>query len=119
MAREVIVRMTDDLDRSKVADVVRVIGWDGFDYVIDLTNEHDKQLLEALQPFLDAAHEKLKQPKGRAKPDAPARPYTPVIAGKAERKQIREWARANGHKCGDQGIIPARVMEAWETAHAP
>ncbi|THA49429.1 histone-like nucleoid-structuring protein Lsr2 [Streptomyces sp. A1136] len=30
---------------------------------------------------------------------------------------IRTWARANGHQVADQGMVPKRVLEAYDTAH--
>jgi hypothetical protein len=33
---------------------------------------------------------------------------------KEELDEIRAWARANGHQVADSGIIPKKVLEAWE-----
>ncbi|MFE1545489.1 histone-like nucleoid-structuring protein Lsr2 [Streptomyces microflavus] len=30
---------------------------------------------------------------------------------------IRSWARENGHQVADQGMVPQRIQEAYETAH--
>jgi hypothetical protein len=32
-------------------------------------------------------------------------------------REIREWARSNGHKVPDRGRIPSDVREAFEAAH--
>ena len=32
-------------------------------------------------------------------------------------REIRDWARSNGHKVPDRGRIPADVREAFEAAH--
>ena len=32
-------------------------------------------------------------------------------------REIRDWARSNGHKVPDRGRIPSDVREAFEAAH--
>ncbi|AHJ86399.1 hypothetical protein 40AC_35 [Mycobacterium phage 40AC] len=117
MARELIMKMTDDFDRTKPADVTRVIGWEGYDYTLDLSNRNDKELQKLLQPWLDAAHEKVKQPKGRQKTKASSKVYPKVDVGKEERQAIREWARENGFEIGDKGIVSRRIVAAYTEAH--
>lgn len=116
MARELILVITDDFDKTSPADESRVLGWDGYDYVLDLTTENDKKLQELLQPYLEAAHEKVKQknPKTRKKnPDEPVAQKTQ----KELRAAIREWANANGYKVGEKGIIAKRIVDAYAEAH--
>ncbi len=115
MAREVITRMTDDLDRSKLADVTRELGYEGVIHILDLTHQNDEKLSKMLQPWLVAAHEK-KRMSGRRRPRDGT--VTAVNkASKAQRDSIRGWARDNGYVLNDRGYIPKRVVEAYKSAH--
>ena len=44
------------------------------------------------------------------------RPKTRTQVGTSAR-EIRDWARSNGHKVPDRGRIPSEVREAFEAAH--
>ncbi|QDK03469.1 Lsr2-like DNA bridging protein [Mycobacterium phage Lucyedi] len=118
MARQLIMKMTDDIDRTKQAVSTRVIGWEGFDYILDLSAANDKKLLELLQPWLDAAHEKVKQRKPSSRSSSDKKTYPPIALGKEEREAIREWARDKGYEVGDKGVIARRVIEAYMEAHS-
>jgi hypothetical protein len=37
---------------------------------------------------------------------------------KEQSRAIREWAKANGHDLADRGRIKAKVITAFEAAHA-
>lgn len=127
MAREVIVRVSDDFDKSIDADVSRVLGWDGFDYILDLSEKRDQELQELLQPYLEAAHEKVKQRKKNrptasvSPPPAPPRTTKKPASTKltpAKRATIREWARHSGLEVGEKGVLPKAIIEAYEAANS-
>ncbi|QBJ01120.1 Lsr2-like DNA bridging protein [Mycobacterium phage Arissanae] len=117
MARQLIMKMTDDLDRNKAAVITRTIGWEGYDYVLDLCSANDKKLAEALAPYLEAAHEKVKQAKPRKKSGEKVN-YPPIALGREERDSVREWARNNGYEIGDKGIIKREIVAAYTEAHS-
>ncbi|QFG12532.1 Lsr2-like DNA bridging protein [Mycobacterium phage Toaka] len=117
MARQLIMKMTDDLDRNKTAVTTRTIGWEGFDYVLDLSAANDKKLAEALAPWLEAAHDRVKQTKARKKAGEKVS-YPPIALGREERDSVREWARANGYEIGDKGIIKREIVNAYTEAHS-
>lgn len=119
MAREVIVRVVDDFDNSEDADTTRVLGWDGYDYVLDLTDKNDQELQELLQPYLDVAHEKRKQKKQAkttADPGSSRPGPKPSRISPEERRTIRAWARAQGMQVGDKGLIARSIIEAYENS---
>ncbi|APQ42109.1 Lsr2-like DNA bridging protein [Mycobacterium phage Estes] len=126
MARQMIVKMTDDFDRETPADEVIEFGWEGFDYILDLTTEHADEFRALIQPYVDAAHGKLKQPKRpRRKQDLLPGPVPSPAANspssdakqKRERgRQIRAWARDNGYQVSARGVLPAEIEEAYEKA---
>ena len=128
MARELILHITDDFDKSTPADESRVIGWDGYDYFIDLTTENDKELQEALRPYLEVAHHKTKQTKTKKSPSPAVKKSEAVESIKPadkkadglvreRRAEIRAWAIENGLKVGEKGLLAQKVIEAYKEAH--
>ncbi|WP_099021286.1 histone-like nucleoid-structuring protein Lsr2 [Mycolicibacterium palauense] len=128
MARETLVRMWDDLDKSQLADTTRELGWDGQIYVLDLTEEHAEELQSLLQPYLDSAHERLRWTKGRrGARGATSAPVTQSGRGtssstrsfgdKETRAAIRQWGRDNGYEVSDRGFLPSSLVEAYQEAH--
>lgn len=126
MAREVVVRVTDDFDNAVDADTTRILGWEGYNYIIDLSEKNDAELQALLQPYLDAAHEKVKQRKKdipkTTTPVAAARPTPPKPASSKltaeKRATIRAWAKEHGIDVGDKGILAKRIVEAYEAEHS-
>lgn len=116
MAREVIVRMTDDFDRSEEADESVDIGWDGYVYTLDLTTKRADELRSILDPYLSAAHEKVKWPKANRPQKSDVPPTNHTVADKETRREIRDWARQNGHDVKARGIISAEVIQAFADA---
>ncbi|GAA1305371.1 Lsr2 family protein [Saccharothrix xinjiangensis] len=112
MARQVLVRLVDDLDGSSAGDVETVsFGLDGVSYEIDLSPDNARRLHEALALFIAHA-DKAGRRGGRGAPArrAPRRPS-------ATSRAIREWARRNGHDLADRGRLPAHVVEEFREAH--
>lgn len=76
--------------------------------------------ITALRETLAAAEDKLRSTRGRTARGAAgtgkktAAPMSTLT--KAERDEIRRWARANGHGVGAYGVIPTPVIEAWRDA---
>jgi hypothetical protein len=119
MAREVVIRMLDDLDRTQEASEAITIGYRGFIYELDLTAVHAEELNGLLQPWITAAHDKVKWPKrsqAEAKKAAaerkPARPKSTLTP--EERKEARQWGRENGFTVATRGYIPQDVIKAWK-----
>jgi hypothetical protein len=71
--------------------------------------------IAALRKKLAAAEAKLRT--ARSGPTAGKNALPASVYSKAERDEIRRWARANGHTVGDVGTIPAKVLQAWQNAH--
>lgn len=128
MAREVIIKMTDDLDREQEATVIRELGVDDHIYTIDLTEEHSNELDELLATWIDAAHSKVKWPKrdrqqAQKSPNGavPVTPGTTIKANpaaeKARRQKIRNWGRKNGWQVADRGYVPKALEDAYTEAH--
>ena len=104
MAQKVHITLEDDLDGGDASETV-AFGLDGRSYEIDLNDKNAKGLRDALAKYVAAARR-----AGRA---GSAKRRTQVGTSARE---IRDWARSNGHKVPDRGRIPSAVREAFEAA---
>ena len=112
MAQKHIVRLVDDLTGDDAAETV-TFALDGARYEIDLSADNAARLRDTLALYIDNAR-KPSRTAARAN-GSPLRRST-----RADREQtaaIRAWARANGHKIGDKGRIPAAIIDAYHAAH--
>lgn len=112
MSREVIIKIRDDLDGSDAVETV-TFGYRGTDYEIDLS-EHNVELFEkTMHQFLEVAR------KAEAKAKASASPQRKPVdaATKQQRKEIRDWANANGLQVDARGMIANAVVEAFQAAN--
>ena len=106
MAQKVHITLEDDLDGGDASETV-AFGLDGRSYEIDLNNKNAKALRDALATYVAAAR--------RAGGRAGASKRRTQVGTSA--REIRDWARSNGHKVPDRGRIPSDVREAFEAAH--
>jgi len=107
MAQKVHYSLVDDLDGSAADQTVK-FGLDGAEYQIDLSSANADKLRNLLAPYVGqgrriGGRRSVSRRSGRD--------------GSSETAQIREWAKANGHKVSDRGRIPAPVVEAYRQAH--
>jgi uncharacterized membrane protein len=111
MAQKVHIILEDDLDGSEATETVS-FGLDGTSYEIDLNDENATALREALATYV--GHGRKVSGTRRA-----ARRTAANGSGDSgySAKEIREWARGNGHDVPERGRIPADVREAFEAAH--
>lgn len=107
MAQRVQILMVDDLDGSEATQTLK-FGFDGIDYTIDLNDKNAEKLKKAIAPFLGVAT-RVGRTTGK-------RRLASTTGSKTPAREIREWARSNGHDVPDRGAIPAAVREAYEAA---
>ena len=106
MAQKVHITLEDDLDGGEATETV-TFGLDGRSYEIDLNDKNAKALRDALAKYVAVS----RRSGGRA-----GKAKTRTQVGTSAR-EIRDWARSNGHKVPDRGRIPSDVREAFEAAH--
>jgi hypothetical protein len=106
MAQKVHITLEDDLDGGSAAETV-AFGLDGRTYEIDLNAKNAKALREAMAKYVAAGR--------RASGSRSAAKRRTQVGTSA--REIRDWARSNGHKVPDRGRIPSDVREAFEAAH--
>ncbi|MGB0098935.1 MAG: Lsr2 family protein [Nocardioides sp.] len=109
MAQKVHIVLVDDIDGSEATETVS-FGLDGTTYEIDLNDKNAAQLRDALAAYVG---------HGRKVGAAPRRGRRSAAAAESgpSAKEIREWARANGHEVPDRGRVSAEVREAYAAAH--
>jgi hypothetical protein len=109
MAQKVQVLLVCDLHDDEVEGTETVsFGLDGSSYEIDVCDAHGAELRDAFAPFVGAARRAGRTPVAVRK----GRPS--VKAGSQRVSEIREWARANGHKVSERGRLSADLVAAYE-----
>jgi hypothetical protein len=113
MAQKVHIVLEDDLDGSEATETVS-FALDGSAYEIDLNDDNATKLREALAVYIGHAR---KVTGGGRRSGGTRRAASGGTGGGTSAKDIREWARANGHDVPDRGRIPAEVRSAYEAAN--
>jgi hypothetical protein len=109
MAQKVHIVLEDDLDGSPASETV-TFGLDGKSYEIDLNDKNAGKLREALAAYVGAARSVGGARRGR-------KPATTATNLGPSAREVRDWARSNGHDVPDRGRIPSDVRAAFEAAH--
>lgn len=108
MAKEVITRVTDDLDGTEGAETV-TFALKGKTYELDLGPKSMEKLEKALAPFVAKAHVY-----------RPASSAAPKSNGKVTRDwdiiQLREWAGKNKVELPQRGRVPLSIVEQYKAA---
>lgn len=110
MAQKVNIILVDDIDGSEATETV-TFGLDGTTYEIDLNDENAAKLRDALATYVGHGR------KVGAGPRRGRRTSSSSSSGGPSAKEVREWARANGHEVPDRGRVSAEVREAYDAAH--
>lgn len=106
------ITIVDDIDgeTEAVGDLTFFV--DGQEYSVDLSEEH----MEHYKGLIDEHRNMLKE---LAEYGRPLKRQTPLAAPRGrtpeQLKEIRTWLRAQGHEVKDQGRIPEKLMDLWET----
>ena len=114
MAQKVNIVLVDDIDGSEATETV-TFGLDGTSFEIDLNDTHAAGLRDVLAPFIGHGR-KVGSAQRRG---AGRRSGSTGSAGNSgpSAKEIRDWARENGHDVPDRGRVSAEVREAYDAAH--
>jgi hypothetical protein len=107
MAQKVHIVLEDDLDGSDASQTVS-FGLDGTSYEIDLNDKNASALRDAMATYVGHGRKVTGSRRGRRSASSSAQG--------ASAREIRDWARSNGHKVPERGRIPSSVREAFEAA---
>src|SRR4051794_4852548 len=109
MAQKVHIVLEDDIDGSDATQTV-TFALDGTSYEIDLNDKNASALRDAFATYVGHARKVTGSRRGGRRSSASS------TSGSSAR-EIRDWARSNGHKVPERGRIPASVREAFEAAN--
>lgn len=98
-----------DFDRTEGAQTIR-FGLDGRDYEIDLSAKREKQLREALAPYVDKAR------KPTATPRTVVRSAGSRSVAQRSNADVRAWAIEQGYEVSDRGRIRADIIAEYDAA---
>jgi len=115
MAQKVHIVLEDDLDGSEATETVS-FALDGTSYEIDLNDDNAAKLRDALAGYVGHAR-KVSGGARRSGGGGGGGGRRGASNGGTSAREIREWARANGHEVPDRGRIPAEVRSAYEAAN--
>ena len=108
MAQKIHIVLEDDLNGGEATETV-TFGLDGTTYEIDLNDKNAGKLRDALAPYVG---------HGRKVGAAPRRGRRAAASSDGpSAREIREWARSNGHDVPERGRVSADVRAAYEAAH--
>jgi hypothetical protein len=113
MAQKVHIVLEDDIDGSEASETVS-FALDGTNYEIDLNDDNAAKLRDAMATYV--GHARKVSGTRRAGGRRTSAAASSNDSG-ASAKEIREWARENGHDVPERGRIPADVREAYDSAH--
>jgi Lsr2 len=105
MARETIIRLSDDLDGGEAVEEL-TFALRGVEYEIDLSAKNVTALEKALEKFIMAGR------KVSRRTPSPGR-RSAATAPKEDLTAIREWAKANGYRVADRGRVSTEVRDAF------
>ena len=115
MAQRVQVFLVCDLHDDEVEGTDTVtFGLDGSMYEIDVCDAHAAELRDAFAGYVGAARRAGRAPSASTRKNRPA---ARASSGNQRVAEIREWARANGHKVSERGRLSAALVSAYEAAH--
>lgn len=111
MAQKVVTTLTDDIDaasgiETEAAETI-AFGFDGKNYVIDLSKENAVAFRENVGFF--AGYARMTGGGTRS-----------ASRSKADRQNsalVRAWAKQHGHKVSDKGRIPESVQAEYDATH--
>jgi hypothetical protein len=110
MAQKVNIILVDDIDGSEATETIS-FGLDGTTYEIDLNDKNAAALRDAVAAYVGHAR-KVGSASRRGRKSAAS-----SSAGGASAREIRDWARSNGHDVPDRGRVSAEVRQAYDAAH--
>lgn len=114
MARRKITQYFDDMDNTPLdEDELNVIrfGYEGTEYILDLSDDNAREFREIMEPYVRAAR-KVSSVRGSRRGEGSS------TGSRGNSREIREWALSQGMKVANRGKIPMEIINAYEEAHS-
>ena len=123
MASKSVVMRVCDLHRESVQSVKTLrFSWDGTRHQLDLCADHLEELESTVNAWLRGTSASNGARRGARKATGTGRPAKRTAkrasgsAAANASRDLRAWAKANGHNVSDRGRIPTDVRTAYEAA---
>jgi nucleoid-associated protein Lsr2 len=121
MARDVVVRITDDFDGTEAVETV-TFAFRGVDYEIDVNQENLDAMEQAFETWIEHGRKAdTRHRTGRRGHNSSlvthADGATRARPGAGDLAAMRSWARANGYRVSDRGRVSTEVRAAFRAAH--
>lgn len=107
MAKETIIRITDDIDGSEAVESIR-FAFRGTDYDIDLNAKNVAAIEKSFEKWIQHGQ--------KSDPGIRTRQRRSSVKNKDQTAAVREWAKANGYQVSDRGRIAAEVRAAYDAS---
>jgi hypothetical protein len=104
---DLVLYQTEGKEEEPATETVE-FGLHGKHYRIDLNNNNAAELESLLEPYIQAASQKLGRGTARR---------SRTVASRNRSADIRAWASENGYQVSDRGRIPAEVVAEYDAAH--
>src|SRR4030095_8267465 len=104
MATKVLTTLQDDIDGSDAGEPA-LLGVDGVEWEIDLSERNANRLRNSLSDFI-AHGRRVGGKRGRK----------PASSTQTDTQAVRKWAQASGIEVSARGRIPAGVVERYRAA---
>lgn len=110
-----LIRVCDVAHEEELLAERRTFGLDGVDYEVDLCEEDNEALNEAIRVYIEHARR-----VGRGRP-VPTRKRSTLQQVPDESKRdlaaVRSWAKEQGLPVSSRGRVPADVIDQYDAAH--
>lgn len=115
MAKELFVRIRDDLDGNYVEEFETIpFTYRGVAYEIDLGIANVELIDKTMKQFIDVARKATKKKRGKADKPTTQRAAPPQLE---QSRRIRAWANEQGYEVSAQGAIAGWILQAWHKQH--
>jgi hypothetical protein len=115
VAKQIITRITDDLDGGEADETVH-FSLDGNGFAIDLSSRNANELRVFLEKYMEAGTRTGRVAAGQ---HAQVSRYhvnkQQTGLNREQNQKIRAWAAQNGWELADRGRIPQMIVDAFES----
>lgn len=116
VAQTTRILLTDDLDGSEASETV-TFTLDGVGYEIDLSDEHARQLREAVSEYVDNARRLNARRTPAARRTAATTTGGQSGGDKPDTQQVREWAKEQGIEVSERGRLSNDLIVRFQEAN--
>lgn len=111
MAKEVIVRLRDDVDGTDAVETIEYT-WEGVTYEIDLSEENSQKFRDQMEHWVE--HSRMTE-RRTVRSVVPVPEKKKATTDKEQLAAIREWARGKGLAVSDRGRVRQEIIDLYNS----